>query len=482
MADIERTLISKALQTGDFGPITARTIRSEHFADPEVRDIFDYAQQFMRQYDGSPPSVQIVKDEFPGFKPVVNRDPIGHHVDKFVLKVKERMAIDFVRDFAETIDDPNELPKIEQRAFEMARSLAEVLPHPEAHHFAKEATRRKEKYDQRKRTGNIKGTLMGIPSIDEVLLGLKPGQLLTIAAYMGVGKSILMTYIAYMAYLQGKTSLFISLEMDYDEVMERLDVLASNVRSQALMALDLNIGEEERWYKMLETIERESHEKDIIIRSDIQDCTVDDVFAEASRVSPDLVFVDYLELMEIPRSQGGNSQGWEKVSSAGKGLKQNARILRIPHVTAAQVNREGGRDKVTLSNIGHQSIGKHSDIMLGLQQDEEQEEQQEMDIIALKVRRGPKPRATMRWMLDTMDIHEKGISERFPKKASLSPKEQKKETKMSIKTETVGKENPWSHKTTPMPTPGPTSRLRRKSRTSGGQKTNPWTATLARAA
>lgn len=445
MADVERTLVSKALQSGGLSELVAKGIKPDHFADPDIRDVFEYAMEFHREY-GDPPTVGAVKLEFPKFKPVIDKNPLGYHLDRFDLKVKERVAIDHVREFANSIEDPQELKNIELRAFEMARDLAEVLPTPRASFFGRDAMKRKHAYHERKKEGNIRGILLGIPSIDEVLLGLKPGQLATIVAYMGVGKSILMAYIAYMAYLQGKTSLIISLEMDESEVMERIDVLASNVRSRALMALELNAGEEKKWYDVLEKAHAAQHERDIIIRDDIRDCTVDHVFAEASRFKPDLVFVDYLELMSVPRSQGGQSQGWEKVSAAGMGLKQNARLLRIPHVTAAQLNREGGRDKVTLANVGHQSIGKHSDIMLGLQQDEEQEDQQEMEVRSLKVRRGPKPHTTMRWQLDTMDIHEKGLSERFPKRASLSKKQRERETEVAIRATIEGKVNPWKKK------------------------------------
>lgn len=456
MADVERTLVSKALQGGSLSEVVAKGIKPDHFVDPDIREIFEYAMDFHRQY-GDPPTVGAVKLEFPKFKPVIDKNPLGYHLDRFDLKVKERVAIDSVRDFVTSIEDPRELKDIELRAFEMARDLAEVLPTPKASYFGRDALKRKHEYHERKKEGKIRGILLGIPSIDEVLLGLKPGQLATIVAYMGVGKSILMAYMAYMAYLQGKTSLMISLEMDASEVMERIDVLASNVRSRALMALELNAGEEQKWYDVLERAHADQHERDIIIRDDIRDCTVDHVFAETSRFKPDLVFVDYLELMSVPRSQGGQSQGWEKVSAAGMGLKQNARLLRIPHVTAAQLNREGGRDRTTLANVSHQSIGKHSDIMLGLQQDEEQEDQQEMEILSLKVRRGPKPHATMRWGLDTMEIHEQGLSERFPKRASLSKKQRALATEVSVRSTTEGKTNPWK------------KRL-------GTAKSNPWSA------
>jgi hypothetical protein len=466
MADVERELLSKAISSGKFDELVARGIESEHFVDDECFEIYQYCLNFMRLHK-DPPSSKTIKKEFPGFKLLLSNDPLSYYLEQMVLKVKERLAIDLVRDYHEAIDDPEQLHDIELRAFDMARVLSEAVPAPRASFFGRDAIRRHAEYEERKRTGNIRGIYLGIPSIDEILLGMLPGQLVTIVAYMGIGKSVLMTYFAYSAYLQGKTSLFISLEMSADEILQRLDVIASNIKFQALKALDLEAGDQRKWYEILERAEADQHEREIIIRDDIQDCTVDHVFAEASRWKPDLCFVDYLELMSVPRTNGNyRVQGWEQVSNAGKGLKQNARLLHIPHITAAQLNREGGRDKVTLGNVGHQSIGKHSDIMLGLSQDEEQEIKKEMDVLSLKVRNGAKPRATLRWDLDFMDIGEKGIEDRFPTRRPHSQTmighQRRKNKRLEIARTVGGKENPWKTKTSHQSKPSPKIRSRRK--------------------
>lgn len=449
MADIERELLWKAIQSGKFPDVVARGIEADHFADEECIEVFEFVQNFMRLH-ADPPSTKTVKKEFPKFKAPLSSDPLSYHMEQMVLKVKERMAIELVRDYHDAIDDPDQLHDIELRAFDMARMLSEVVPAPQAKFFGRDATKRHDEYTERKKSGDHPGIYMGIPSIDEVLRGILPSQLVTIVAYMGMGKSVLMTYMAYSAYLQGKTSLFISLEMDADEILQRLDVMATKMKFQALKALELESGDQRKWYEILERAEADKHERDIIIRDDIQDCTVDHVFAETSRWKPDLCLVDYLELMSMPRTSGNRSQGWEQVSAAGKGLKQNARILKIPHITAAQLNREGGRDKVSLANVGHQSIGKHSDIMLGLAQDEEQEVRNEIEVISLKVRNGRKPRATLRWDLDFMDIGEKGIEERFPsrkpKSQTMISKRRRQAKRLEIARNVGGQSNPFTSK------------------------------------
>ena len=445
MADPERVILWKAITEGSFLELPAHGFIEEHFADDECREVYAYLSWFQHRHNATPSAV-VVKREFPDFEPALSSDPLSFHMEEFSALVKKRTAIEQVRNFAESIEDPDEVLEIELRAFEMARALTELLPSPRAVRFS-DGNRRKAEYDQRKKTGDIRGIYLGVPTIDRNLMGLRPGQLATIVAYMGTGKSIFMAYIAYSAYLQGKTSLIISLEMDADEIMERIDTMATQIKYQALRALELDTTERRRWEQVLDRAESEKHERDILIRDDIPNCTVERVNAEMARYDPDVTFVDYLELMSVARS-GGISAHWEKVNNAGTGLKQVARLLRKPIVTAAQLNREGGRDRVTLLNVAHQSIGKHSDIMLGLSQDDEMEALNEMEVVSLKVRAGARPRTTMRWNLDRMDIGEKGIEDRFPVRTPLSNTMRWRNyghtQKLEIARLVAGKVNPWT--------------------------------------
>lgn len=443
--DVERTLLWKAIQKGNLADVVAKGFKSEHFADPDVREVFDYGLDFMAEH-GESPTTQIVKTEFPEFSAQVSKAPLTYLSKEFEKQVKERKAIELVRDYMDAIEDPDEIQNIEIRALDMARQLTEVVPSPRISRFSDK--HRVDEYERKKKIGDIHGIYMGIPTLDEITMGIRPHELVTIAAYMGVGKSTLMQYIAYSAYLQGKKVLFVSLEMDADEIWNRIDVMASGVKYHSLAAYELSHGEKEAWKKVLDRAHENRHEQDIMIRDDIKNCTVDDVLAETMRHKPDLVIVDYLELMKTPR--GVSSQHWEKVSFSGEGLKQNARVMKIPHLTAAQLTRDGGKGEVTLATVGYQSVGKHSDIVLGLSQDEEQEARQEMKVIGLKFRRGPKRTALMRWELERMDIGEKGVEERFPIRSdaqSMIGHKRKKARQLEVARTTGGKANPYAKKT-----------------------------------
>jgi replicative DNA helicase len=442
LADIERLIIWKALSTGELPQLISRGIEVDHFVDEDVQDVYEYSLKFLREHK-QPPSISAVKEQFPKFNAKLSTDPLDYHIKKFTRKVKERKAIELVRAYHEALEDPDEIDEIELRALEMARELIAVVPASRASRLS-EGQSRKREYDRRKKEGIQHGTMMGIPSFDEIMLGIQPHELVVVGGYMGRGKTTLMQFFALNAYLQGKTVLFVSLEVEAEQILRKFDVMLSNVRYRALKALELDAGEEKAWTAILEKCESDKAERDIIVRDDLQNCTTDKIAAEVIREKPDFLCVDYLEEMTAPRG----IMGWEAISRNGRDLKQHARVKKISTVTATQLNREGGKGEVTLSTLGYQSIGKQADTLLGMSQDDDQAAQYEMDVLLLKHRDGPSNKtATMDWKLDTMQIKEKGSAESFPLRVSkrrLTKTDREKEQRLQLAQTMKDKPNPFS--------------------------------------
>jgi len=83
-----------------------------------------------------------------------------------------------------------------------------------------------ETYNKRKENpqGNV-GMYSLFDRIDAVCRGLKPGELMLIAAYVKQGKTIFTSNLAYNGIMQGLNGLFVSLEMNYDEMRDLYYVL-----------------------------------------------------------------------------------------------------------------------------------------------------------------------------------------------------------------------------------------------------------------
>jgi replicative DNA helicase len=264
-------------------------------------------------------------------------------------------------------------------------------------------------YDKRVLEGEQFGIKMGIPTFDQITMGIQPHEFVVIMAFLGVGKSSLMQSMFYEAYLQGKTPLMINLEMDADSLFRRFDVMATNVRYRAMKALELNEEERVKWEKYAERADEDRHRRDIIVVDDVEGCSVDKVTAAAMRWKPDLVGVDYIGLLDSPR--GIEGKGWERLKFISRQLKSTARTMGIPILAAAQANREAGRSgTIALEHTAESiAVAQDCDIMIGLQQDEEQYEVGEMEALLLKNRDEKRTRTLLHWDLSTMNIHERGV-------------------------------------------------------------------------
>jgi len=392
--DIERALLTKALVTGDLAELVGRGIEPDHFADEDMGDLYEWATEEMAQ-DASPPSMTIVREEFRDFKPLMTEDPLSRLIKRFVRRVKERMAVELVRNYHDDLEDPTQIDEIELRALEMARQLTEVVPSPKARRFS-EGKARKEEYERRKKSNIQLGIPLGIPTFDDITLGVQPHELVIFGGPPGGGKTTALQYCSMRGYLDGETVLFISLEVEAEQVLRKFDTMMSQVSYHALKALSLDDAGEQKWHEILERAEEDKMHKDIIIVDDIKNCTVDKVAAQQIRYKPGLVVVDYLEEMRTPR----NVAGWEGVATNGRGLKESARVTRTPHITATQLNREG--------ETAYQSAQKIADMLIVLQPPEEDEgDSDEMGLLLRKYRDGPSRKSVnMHWALDTMDIHE----------------------------------------------------------------------------
>lgn len=246
--------------------------------------------------------------------------------------------------------------------------------------------------------------------------------------------STLMQHISFSAYLQGKTILFVSLEMDRGPLLRKFDAMAVDLNYRELKGLELGDEAIERWEKWAEDAEEgRDHGKDIIIIDRIGSRTAMGIFAETIRYKPDLVVVDYISLLETAKA--GAEQHWQKIGNISRELKLNAQTIGVPVVAAAQTNRDSVKEGVKLETIAFSSsIGMDSDIVLGLQQDEDMKADEQMEIVMVKNRDGAPGKAVMDWKMDNMQFGEKAQFTR------------KKKDKTDESKEKPGKLNPFGRK------------------------------------
>jgi len=218
--------------------------------------------------------------------------------------------------------------------------------------------------------GGTVGLQTGFDQLDEKLIGLQPGQLITLAGRPSMGKSVLALNLFSKVIKDGKTALYISLEMTSNELTNRLASDWTNVFVSKYNRAQLDQDEWSRFTNMFGA--QYSNMNGVIDDSSTQ--TVGSIRAKARRVAKqkgglDLLIVDHIGL--IDHGYENETQGLSKIS---RELKRMAKDLNCPIVALSQLNRgcESRNNKRPMLSDLRQSgaIEQDSDTVMMLYRDE----------------------------------------------------------------------------------------------------------------
>ncbi|MGH8983300.1 MAG: replicative DNA helicase, partial [Acidimicrobiia bacterium] len=189
------------------------------------------------------------------------------------------------------------------------------------------------------RDSDITGVPTGYLELDDLLLGLQPSTLITVAARPGAGKtSFALGAAANVALVSRRPTLFFSMEMGNLELTKRL--LAAEARVDAKKLWTGNIPETD-WTRLSHAVGRLA-EAPLFI-DDNPHCTVMEMRAKARRIKArhgdlGMIVVDYLQLMSSGARRPESRQ--VEVSDLSRGLKILARELECPVMALSQLNRQ----------------------------------------------------------------------------------------------------------------------------------------------
>jgi len=184
-----------------------------------------------------------------------------------------------------------------------------------------------------------RGEPMGVPTgfrdLDRILGGFQRSDLLILAARPGVGKTSLMLIFALKAAEKGRTVAIFSLEMSAEQLAQRMVAAISQIDAQRLRLGQL---QDDEWPRFADAI---GHLSDLpIYIDDTPSISVLQLRTKCRRLASErpleMVFVDYLQLMNSDIQSDNRVQ---EVSYISRSLKGIARELDIPLMTASQLSR-----------------------------------------------------------------------------------------------------------------------------------------------
>lgn len=131
----------------------------------------------------------------------------------------------------------------------------------------------------------------GIPIIDKCTNGIAKGELVTIGANSGVGKSALAIKIAINSFLKGRKVLIISREMTKEQVAERIIFSHTGISKSKYENRDFNENDWQRIVRVMETFSTDDFKIDDKIS------TMQGIKKELRSFKPDILVVDYVQLL-----------------------------------------------------------------------------------------------------------------------------------------------------------------------------------------
>lgn len=188
--------------------------------------------------------------------------------------------------------------------------------------------------------GNIEiGLEFGLPDLDDILKGLRPGNLVIVAGKPGTGKTVLGTNLAdKIATKDGKSALIFSLEMPQAELVKRALAAAGGVSKTWI---DAGGKDSDEYWPMLTSAVNILQNADVRLcdKGSLTFSRLCNIARFQHRAKPlHLIVVDYLTLIRPDKDSRFGTRSQE-VGAFSRGLKALAKELNIPVVVLAQLNR-----------------------------------------------------------------------------------------------------------------------------------------------
>jgi len=326
---------------------------------------------FIRHYfdiNGSIPPESLVVEKFRDFNVMPDVGATKHHLDELQTEYLNDSLKDILRNAATDVQGGNGTQALEQlitKTSELKKNTSAIRDVDVTD--LDSAVAYYENVQKMKESGQV-GIKTGLPGFDNYLpSGIMPGQLGIFLAYPAIGKSWLALYFAAQAWKVGRTPMIISLEMTEHEVRNRIFTILGNGRfsHRAMSAGRLDEDDFRRWAES----ELKGKPPFKIVSNEIGSETNPNLIAsKIEQYKPDIVFIDYLQLMSDNAGTSGNET--MKIKNLSRELKIMAISQEIPVIAIASATPDDASDLESVPQLGQvawsKQIAYDADFVLAL--------------------------------------------------------------------------------------------------------------------
>lgn len=181
--------------------------------------------------------------------------------------------------------------------------------------------------------GELSGLSTGFTDLDKITTGLHDGDLIIVAGRPSSGKTSIASNIARHTALSGKSSLFFSLEMPKEQIVNREVAAIGSVNLNKIRSGQM---EDTDWPRVTTAVSQLNQQ--LFLIDDTSGLNINQIRSRARRAKKKhglhLIVVDYLQLMD-----GKGDNRTQQIEMISRGLKGLAKELNVPVIALSQLNR-----------------------------------------------------------------------------------------------------------------------------------------------
>ena len=397
---IETTILSNLFHNEDFTRKAMPFIESDYFTNNDEAILFGEIEKFVENYKNLPTKDTILI-ELNGRKDLTEEQlkslkllVAGANDEKVDLQwlldstekwCKDRAVHNAVLSGIKILDNKDQKRTPEAIPGILSDALAVSFDNHIGHDYLQDAEKRYDWYHTKEKRFKF-----DLDYFNRITKGGVPSKTLNIAlAGTGVGKSLFMCHVASSFLTQGKSVLYITLEMAEERIAERIDanlfdISMDDIRDMPKQLYDNKVDKLNAKTKgqliIKEYPTASAHSGHF--RALINELSLKKSF------KPDVVFIDYLNICASARFKGGNISSYFYVKAIAEELRGLAVEFDMPIFSATQTTRTG----FVSTDIGLEDTSESfglpatADFMFALMSNEELESLGQMKVKQLKNR------------------------------------------------------------------------------------------------
>ena len=269
----------------------------------------------------------------------------------------------------------------------------------------------------------IKGRYTGLGELDRITNGLRAPDFFLIVGESGTGKSIFAMNLAINLWLgsnriekfgkdyefkdDGCNVLYFSIEMDYENMRQRIDSNLAEIDYYRLRDRRLSDSEMTRYKRS--SVFQSKYDKQFVVTDIPRGLTIMDIKATYEKLrsyfKPDVIIVDHLGLMRPLESRGAD---WLEMGDIAADLHEFNRRNDTITIAAVQANRAkaaNGKKMHGTNRVGRsEMIPQNASIILEIANREDEETYSDMQVYITKMRNGERGHFTLYKQFSVMRI------------------------------------------------------------------------------